>query len=699
MGPMKREDPPGVRFGAVYFRKTNPPRADWERDYRVAAADGHTLFRHWFPWNAIEVAPGRFDWADYDRHLDLGARHGIRTVIAEMSTDFPEWLRRMHPGARGERRDGSKRISEMHVSCVTGGHAALCLDHPPVARACRRYLTALARRYRRHPGLFGYDVWNECTLYHPDRLCYCPATRRAFVRWLAARYGTVKKVAEAWHRHSLASWADVEMPRQQGPFPDFLDLIRFFNDNAFGWMKWKVAVIRAADPDHPVCAHGNAKSFCDIAPACGDDFRAAEPVDIFGYTYWRANGCDPLLAGDLIRGAAAGKEFWRAEAVGGHDWQDRNTTLRPQPDKDRMEDPANVRLDCLISLVAGARAYQNPRWRPLLDGPLFGAYGWYGMDGSRTPRSAEMVGIIRWAGEADRRGLWRSNPVAGPVAILVLDEAQANCYARHGTTDFYSACVKGAWQAFRDAGIQCDFVKPGRIGDRALVYAPYPVALDNAVLRLISGWVRTGGNLVSEACFGYFNEYGHAGPRWHDRGIGELFGCREGDTAFAPDRAQTWAVKTGGGNLLASLYRQSYIPATGTVLGRDSVGEPALVRNRFGRGTATIVGGMPGYAYAFRPTAGSRDWFAGLTDAPGRRPPVMVSPGPVVPRLWDGPGGVFLWLVNTGTATARAAVTPAPGAAGFRKAEPVRHGRDARISRGWLAVRVPGRDAVILKLS
>jgi len=129
------------------------------------------------------------------------------------------------------------------------------------------------------------------------------------------------------------------------------------------------------------------------------------------------------------------------------------------------------------------------------------------------------------------------------------------------------------------------------------------------------------------------------------------------------------------------------------------VGEPALVRNRFGRGTATIVGGMPGYAYAFRPTAGSRDWFAGLTDAPGRRPPVMVSPGPVVPRLWDGPGGVFLWLVNTGTATARAAVTPAPGAAGFRKAEPVRHGRDARISRGRLAVRVPGRDAVILKLS
>ena len=29
----------------------------------------------------------------------------------------------------------------------------------------------------------------------------------------------------------------------------------------------------------------------------------------------------------------------------------------------------------------------NLRYRPLLDGPLFGAFGSYGMDGSRTPRS------------------------------------------------------------------------------------------------------------------------------------------------------------------------------------------------------------------------------------------------------------------------------------------------------------------------
>ena len=29
-----------IPFGAVYFRKSNPPREDWERDYVTAAENG-----------------------------------------------------------------------------------------------------------------------------------------------------------------------------------------------------------------------------------------------------------------------------------------------------------------------------------------------------------------------------------------------------------------------------------------------------------------------------------------------------------------------------------------------------------------------------------------------------------------------------------------------------------------------------------
>ena len=77
---------PAFPYGADYFRKSNPPREDWGRDYQTASEDGMNVFRHWFIWSAIEVAPGEYDWSEYDRHLELGAEHGIKAVAAEMVT-------------------------------------------------------------------------------------------------------------------------------------------------------------------------------------------------------------------------------------------------------------------------------------------------------------------------------------------------------------------------------------------------------------------------------------------------------------------------------------------------------------------------------------------------------------------------------------------------------------------------------------
>jgi len=35
---------PSFPYGAVYYRRSNPPREDWERDYHAAAEDGMNTF-------------------------------------------------------------------------------------------------------------------------------------------------------------------------------------------------------------------------------------------------------------------------------------------------------------------------------------------------------------------------------------------------------------------------------------------------------------------------------------------------------------------------------------------------------------------------------------------------------------------------------------------------------------------------------
>src|SRR5260370_38903459 len=69
---------PVFPFGAVYFRKSNPPEQDWERDHRTAAQMGVNVFRHWFMWASIENSPGRYDCLDYDRWLELEVWNAIK---------------------------------------------------------------------------------------------------------------------------------------------------------------------------------------------------------------------------------------------------------------------------------------------------------------------------------------------------------------------------------------------------------------------------------------------------------------------------------------------------------------------------------------------------------------------------------------------------------------------------------------------
>ena len=118
---VKEQNLPDFPFGAVYYRVSNPPRKDWERDYRTASEDANNIFRHWFLWSAIEVAPGVYDWSEYDRHLDLAAENGMKTIIAEMITIAPEWAYRAFSHARYETRDGRRLESVMQGSCAVGG--------------------------------------------------------------------------------------------------------------------------------------------------------------------------------------------------------------------------------------------------------------------------------------------------------------------------------------------------------------------------------------------------------------------------------------------------------------------------------------------------------------------------------------------------------------------------------------------------
>jgi beta-galactosidase len=652
---------PTFPYGAVYFRKSNPPAEDWARDHATAAKLGVNNFRHWFMWSAIETAPDKYDWSDYDRMLDLAGQNGIKVTIAEMITAAPEWMFDKYSHARYVASDDSVVRSSVGGSSATGGFPGLCLDNEDVKQRAEIFLTKLVEHYRDHKAMWAWDTWNEHSYpggAPPKMLCYCEATQKKFREWLKAKYGTVESLGKAWYRY-YATWDNIHPPRNFSGYPDSLDWLEFRTDNQYRLHQWRVDLIRRLDKRNRITAHGVASTLEGLPGSSNNEWRSAAQVDVWGFTWVASRKGSELWkqfhAVDLVRAGSRGKPFWHAEAQAGPLWMQPQVIGRAREDG-RITDEKDVRLWNLISMTGGATGILYPRWRPLLDGPLFGAFGPMAMDGSITPR-AEMAGrVARWANAQSE--LWKSRPVKGDVGIVFVPESEVFNFVQQGSTRHYAESARGAYQAFFDSNIQADFVHIDDIDQYSLVYLPYPIHLKQPTAEKLAAYVRNGGTLVSEGLPGYFGDHGKVGVKQPNYGLDEVFGAREKYVEFTPDLLDKLELQVQGKQIGGRFFLQRYeIAGGGQSAGQYADGTTAAVEHRTGKGRTLLIGSFPGASYFLNHAAGTRAFFAGILPWAGRKPLMTVRGRGVQARLHSGAGGDYLWVVNPGRETTSVSVT------------------------------------------
>jgi beta-galactosidase len=422
-------------------------------------------------------------------------------------------------------------------------------------------------------------------------------------------------------------------------------------------------------------------------------------VDIYGLTWIAARkGNEPwkqFHAMDLVRGGARGKPFWHAEAQGGPLWMQPQVIGRPKEDG-RIPDAEDVRIWNLITCAGGAKGILYCRWRPLLDGPLFGAFGPFAMDGSVTPR-AEMAGkVARWANaHAD---VWKSNPVKGDVGLVFIPESELFNYVQQRSTEFYSQSICGAYQAFFDSNIQADFVGLDDIAEYKLIYLPYPVMLKSETAAKLRKYVEQGGTLVSEGLPGYFGDHGHVGMVQPNYGLDQVFGARESDVEFMPDISNNLTFELNGAQIYGRYFRQEYKLAGGTEAGRYANGNTAAVKNKLGQGKTLLIGSFPGAGYYLHHAPATKDMFAGLLDMAGVKAMMKVSEASVQARLHRGAGGSYLWITNPTRDNVTASVELSPAAGDYSTGEDIWGNQKVQLEGRTIQVSIQGRDAAVIAL-
>lgn len=682
-----------LRFGAQYYRTPNPPEVDWEKDLREMKAQGMNTVRLWAMWSWIHTSDSDFDFSHLNKLMNLCREIGLKALVQVILENAPAWLVHRHPEARYHACDGQPIQPMGRPNTPGGGWPGLCLDNTPAREAAERFMSALAQNFAGHEALLGYDVWNEVWFeldgYIGDQYyCYCPATVSQFRLFLRAKYGGLDGLCKAWHRR-YTKWNEVEPPRYWGGYPDWLDWIKFRLANQGDLLRWRVAALRAADPDVLLASHGLPNTLGSMASMLTDDWRNAEIVDLYGLScfplWFNYDNAEVFKVHDLIRGACNGKTFWTAETQAGPSGEGLMHSRSPKPE--------DIRLWNWISLASGAKGVLYWQWRPELLGPESPGFGLCSLDGTPTERT----GAAAWFAEFGQRHpeLVDSEPVKGEVAILVLPESQLFCHISDRNAGKYAQAVKGAYRALSQAGYQVDFAKIDQIHDYQMVYMPFPLMIEREHARKIANYVWTGGKLVSEACPGLFGDGGYTQVVNPGHGLHEVFGARaeNGPETLADDGP---SVKWNDRKIACVVHRQHLTPLGAATLAEYEDGGPAVTCNEFGLGNAVLIGTYPGICVEW----GKTDAEAMLAEIAGHlgvRPQAQATDPDVWVRLQKCGENALAYVVNLAV-DSREVTVRLSSRQDVCVASDLVTGEEIAVGNGELKLTLNGHDARLLRL-
>lgn len=310
-----------VELGTAYY-PDHWPEAEWARDLDHIKACGIEVVRFGeFSWSWFEPREGEFQWAAYDRFVDLCQERELRLVLCTMTATLPPWLLKKHPDCRLMDADGHLCTSHRHF---------WSWNHRPSREIAQNSIRQLVRHFRGHPAIQAWQIDNEpnyseqLTIYD-----FNPYAMADFRTWLRAKYhDSLDALNRAWYtnfwsqRYSEWDQIGVYVPQRCNP-NHWLDFARFRDLNVAEMIRWQAGLIREQDPAAKVGTNIPETGCKGSLYFAQDFFDQAKGLDWVGTDLYAASGdrAKDLRSFayncDLMRSVADGARFIIAETQAG----------------------------------------------------------------------------------------------------------------------------------------------------------------------------------------------------------------------------------------------------------------------------------------------------------------------------------------------------------------------------------------------
>lgn len=428
-----------------------------------------------FAWKKDEPREGEFDFSWLHRVVDKMHGAGISVIMGTPTATPPSWLYRKYPDMA--------TLSPSGVRTSHGGRRHCCSCHPEYLRYSAIIVEKLAKEFKDHPAIIGWQIDNEIYPWEPG--CVCPHCLDAFHAHLAEKYGSVEEINRAWNLNLFSqaydSIEDIPAPFNAWHNPHIIlewNLSQAKNHVRFVHMQSQIL-------KKYTCAPVGT----DTMPVNGIDYRQLNgPMDVAQFNHYNTAGnlLDAARWMDYMKHFTR-VPFWNTETQ--PCWNGSTAPGHP------LQPEGFVYMNTWLPIMLGGSANLYWLWRThwagheLMHGAVIDSAGRY------TYANGE---IRRASAEFERLGeLLLSAPPVSDTAIHFssLNWSIRKSQSVNDAVGDNGAVIQEFYTKLLKAGIHADVIDPAEDMEKyKLIFTPTAYTLEEAdFARRITEWVEKGG--------------------------------------------------------------------------------------------------------------------------------------------------------------------------------------------------------------
>lgn len=586
-----------MQLGVCYYPE-HWPETMWEDDLRRMKSYGINVARVGeFAWALFEPRENEFDFALFDRFLDLAQQCEVGIIMGTPTATPPIWLTEKYPEVLNAKVDGTlyRHGLRRHYNYNSKVYRALT----------ERIVRKMGEHFGHHPAIIGWQIDNELNCETSD--FYSQADHEAFRAYMKDKYKTLdnlnSKMGGVVWSQMYSDWSQVHLRRttigdQYNPHM-LLEEKRFVSKSVVEYCRLQCDALRPLIGDAFITTNGlfDLFDYTQVCPKKDLDFLCYDSYPNFAQDMTHSpdeqdDFKDRNWSRHLMETRALSPQFGIMEQQSGaNGWTGRMEAPMPLP--------GQMRLWTLQSMAHGADFVSYFRWRTA---PCGTEIYWHGLNDYDNLENDRLRELKQIKADAEQLQSVAGKPYQARIAYLrdYDNEWDERCDRWHDRVG--RASREGMFKAAQKLHEPMDYLylnSETTLDDlcqyQALIY-PHPVILEDETADLLRAYMEQGGQVLFCARTGYKDRYGRCPMRPMGFKAAEMCGIRIANYTFVGPFDEPGQADMNGEKLDMPVFND-VLEITGEDTRVDAVysantyrGKPAVASRAIGKGRIWYYG-------------------------------------------------------------------------------------------------------------